>query len=290
LVGIVTDSACSLPPELAAAHGVRVVPMWLTIGGRQYQDGEVGLEEVVSRLGEGVTTSGPAPGELARAVRGADDGDGVVVLTVSRRMSSVYGAARLAALQAEEEGKKVAVVDTRTAAGGQGLVVLAASMAAREGSDLDGVVRAAEAAAAGTRLLATLPSLAHLARSGRVPGAAAWGSRWLGLQPVFEFKEGGVRPLRPARGRGAALERVLGALYRDATRHEGARTAQGGAGLHVAALHALCPEDAGWLLAGASRRVAPKSAFVAAFSSVMVVHTGPGLAGLAWRWEPNAKG
>jgi DegV family protein with EDD domain len=285
LVGIVTDSACSLPAELARAHGVRVVPMWLTIGGQQYQDGEVGLEEVAARLSEGVTTSGPAPGELARAAKEADEGDGVVVLTVSRRMSSVYEAARIAALQAEEEGEKVVVVDTGTAAGAQGLVVLAASMAAQGGCDLDGVVKAAEAAAARTRLLATLPSLSHLAQSGRVPGAAAWGARWLGLHPVFEFKEGGVRPLPPARGREAALARVLGAFSRDASGQARTLEPEGQPRLHVAALHALCPADAESLLAGASARVAPESEFVAAFSSVMMVHTGPGLAGLAWRWE-----
>ena len=31
--------------------------------------------------------------------------------------------------------------------------------------------------------------------------------------------------------------------------------------------------------------VEPATAFVAAFSSVMVVHTGLGLVGLAWWWE-----
>jgi DegV family protein with EDD domain len=251
--------------------------MWVTVGGEQYRDGEIGMEQLLAHLGEGFSTSGPAPGELAQAAQAADEGDGVVILTISRRMSAVYDAARVAARSLE--ANKVAVVDTGTAAGAQGLVVLAASRAARTGAALDDVVAAATAAAGRAKLVATLPSLAHLARGGRVPGAAAWGAQWLGLNPVFAYRGGKVRPLRPARGRRAALQRVFAAWERESS--------VGGAALHVAALHALEPATAEDLLARVSARVRPTSAFVGSFSPVMVAHTGPGLVGLAWWWEPE---
>jgi len=281
----VTDSACSLPPELACEHGVTVVPMWVTIGDHQYRDGALSMEEVLARMGEGLGTSCPAPGELARATVEADKGDGVVILTISRRMSGVYQAARVAAgLLGPGAGpggaERVAVVDTRTAAGAQGLVVLAASRAARTGLPLTSVVAAAQTAAARVRLLATLPSLEHLARSGRVPGAAAWGARWLGLNSVFEFRDGRTRPLRPVRGRRLACQRIV-ALWAREVRQMRRR----GASLHVAALHALELGTAEELLAEVGAIVEPASAFVGSFSPVMVAHTGPGLAGLAWWWE-----
>ena len=140
-VGLVTDSASSLPVDLADASGVTVVPMWVVIGGQQFRDGELSLAEVLERVGEGLSTSGPAPGELAQAAAAADRGDGVVILTLSQNMSGVYQSARLA--MDLLEGKKVAVVDTGTAAGAEGLVVLAAARAAREGLALDSVVEAA---------------------------------------------------------------------------------------------------------------------------------------------------
>lgn len=280
-VAVVTDSACSLPTELAAQEGVNIVPMWLTIGGRQYRDGELTLEEVVRRLPEGVTTAGPAPGELAQAVERADQGAGVLVLTVSRRMSAVYQAARLAVgLLEGEKGTKAEVVDTGTAAGGQGLVVLAASRAARAGLPLAEVVAAAQVAAVRARLVATLPSLAHLARSGRVPGAAAWGARWLGLAPLFEFVEGKARPLRPARGLEQAQRRMVSLLADEAARPENGRRA-----LQVAALHALNQAAAEEVLGLVDQRAHPAGSFMAPFSPVMVAHTGPGLVGLAWCWE-----
>src|SRR5437763_16661027 len=90
-VAIVTDSAAALPPELAAAHGIGIVPMWLTIDGRAVREGEIPRDELLSRTD--VKTSGPAPGETEDAVAnrlaagGADSG---VVLTITSTMSSTF--------------------------------------------------------------------------------------------------------------------------------------------------------------------------------------------------------
>jgi DegV family protein with EDD domain len=282
-VGVVTDSASSLPVDLAGANGVTVVPMWVAIGGQQYRDGELSLAEVLERAGEGLSTSGPAPGELAEAASAADQGDGVVILTLSQAMSGVYQSARLA--MDLLEGEKVAVVDTGTAAGAEGLVVLAAARAARDGLPLGSVVDEARRAADRVRLLATLPSLDYLARGGRVPGAAAWGARWLGLNPVFEFRESKVKPLRPARGSRLARQRIVDIWARDVEQQR-----RRGALLHAAALHAVEPAVAEELLAEVRRRYEPTTAFVGSFSPVMVAHTGPGLVGLAWWWDEPSSG
>jgi DegV family protein with EDD domain len=275
-VGVVTDSAASLPAQIATDLGVAVVPMWLTIGGQPYRDGDLSLEQVTARLGEGLSTSGPTPGEFSTAIGEVDQGEGVVVLTISQKMSSTYDAARVAAQLSEAN---VAVFDTGTAAGAEGLVVLAAASAASAGADVAGVEAAARRAASRVRLVATLPTLDHLARSGRVPGAAAWAGRWLGLNPLFEFRGGHVKPLRPARGRSAALERILAMWPQRPT---------AGSRLHVAAMHALDPDSAERLLARVWEELTPAVAFIGSFSPVMVAHTGPGLVGLAWWWEEPA--
>jgi DegV family protein with EDD domain len=253
---------------------VTVVPMWLTIGGKPVRDGELSLEEVVGRLGEGLSTSGPTPGEFAEAILTADQGDGVVVLTLAKEMSSTHDSARLATKLVEHGN--VELVDTGTAAGAEGLVVLEAARAAAQGRRLEEVAAAARRAMASVRLVATLPTLDYLARSGRVPGAAAWAGRWLGVNPLFEFKEGKVHPLRPALGQQAARERMLSMWAHD-------RPPEGR--LHLAAMHALDPTSAEELLSQVRERVEPASAFVGSFSPVMVVHTGPGLVGLAWWWD-----
>jgi DegV family protein with EDD domain len=276
-VGVVTDSACSLPADLARARGVRVVPMVVTSAGALRYDGDVGVAELVAVAGP-VTTSGPAPADLAAAIDAADDGHGVVVLTVSQHMSGTYQAARLAA---GLTGTPVAVVDTGTAAGAQGLVVLAAAARAERGASLPEVEAHAREVSRRVRLVATLPTLDHLARGGHVPQAVAWARRWLGLQPVLDFHAGHVRPLRPARTSDAAMSRILS---------QWERSRRPGMALHAAVIHALDPVRAERLRCAVLARQTPDDLFLGSFSAVMVAHTGPGLVGLAWWWEDVSYG
>lgn len=306
-VAVVTDSAAALPPDVAARLGVHVVPLWLLIGGERHRDGDLPLEAVVARFSEPISTSAPSPGEYAE-VMAQLRGDGpVVALTVSERMSSSFEAAVLAAkLVAGDAARvvdaawrtgaasssvalgpgadgapaaEVVVVDTDTAAGAQGLVVQAAAEAAGQGADLATVLAVIERVVDRVRLVATVADLERLAASGRVPEAARRIGDRLGVQPLFEFRHGRARPLRPAFSTAAARDRILRRCVADAP-PPGPRPGR----LHATVLHALDPEAA----ADLRRRVEaldPASCDTGPFSPVMVVHTGRGLAGLAWWWE-----
>jgi DegV family protein with EDD domain len=273
-VTVVTDSAASIPVELVSRLGIVVVPMSVIIGGTVYPDGQLGLDEVMSRVNEGVSTAGTNPGEFLEAIEPIE-GD-VVLLTISAQMSSTFEAARTAASLGDGRAH---VIDTRTASGGQGLVVLAAAAAAARGEPIDAVVAEAERVIQRVRLVATVQNLDRLIASGRVPGIAALANRWLGMQPLFEFREGRAHPLRPAFSRDAALDRMVATWHNTAAR---------GRRLHVAALHAEAEEEAKRLLKQVTTEVEPETSFVAPFNSVMVVHTGLGLVGLAWWWDAPA--
>src|SRR6266511_2960388 len=194
-VGIVTDSAATLPPELASGNEVAIVPMEVTINGRSNGDRRVPLQEVLRHLDDGVRTSSPSPGRFSSAIAAAEDGGGVLVLTVARSMSGTFQVASLAARRA---GGPTEVLDTGTAAGGEGLVVLAAARAARAGRPLQEVLEVARRASAGVRLVATLDDLRHLVAGGRLPRGVGWLAGILGVQPLFEFRGGAIRPLLPA--------------------------------------------------------------------------------------------
>jgi len=270
-VTILTDSAAALPRDLADRHAISVVPMWLNVDGEAYHEGDIPLGELLGRAD--VKTSSPTPGEFESAAREHLAADGELICTVASSMSATYDAAVLGTRELDD---RVRVLDTGTAAGAEALVVLAAADAAEHGAALEGVADAARQAASEVRLVATLPSLEHLVRSGRVPNIAGRAGRLLGIAPMFEFRNGRARPLRPAIGVPAALDRMVAAVRRD--RRPDSR-------LHVAALHAEAEDAASDLLARVSSTVEPATAFVASFGSVMIVHTGPGLIGLAWRWE-----
>jgi DegV family protein with EDD domain len=274
-VAVITDSAAAIPPELAAACGVIVVPLHLMVGAETVADGTISLAEVLERWDEGVTTAAPSPGEFLAAMARSRHDEGVI-LTVASRMSGTWNAARLACDSADVP---LSVIDTETAAGAQALVVLAAAEAAAAGADRAAVEAAAREAIGGVRLVAVVDGLDHLVRSGRVPGLAGWAGRMLGLQPLFEFRHGAARRLRPATSREAALGRIIGHCRRSG----------GGGGpnhrLHVVAMHAAAEADAEALLKRIhddAELVDPETELILEFSPVMAAHTGPGLVGLAW--------
>jgi DegV family protein with EDD domain len=283
-VTVVTDSAAALPPDLVARYDIRVVPLLLQVGTDRYRDGEISLDELVRRFDEPISTAAPSPGEFATVIADARRTGPVVTLTIAAGMSSTHDSAKLAAklvtdndprATGSSHGPDVAVLDTGTAAGAQGLVVLAAARAAAEGADHDEVVATAERVAGQVRLAASVADLERLARSGRVPDAARWIGDRLGVRPLFEFRDGRARPLRPAFSADAALDRIVQRCAAGADR---------GARLHVTVLHALNPEAAA-TLAERVRALEPVSFLIGPFSPVMVAHTGRGLAGLAWWWE-----
>jgi DegV family protein with EDD domain len=272
-VGIVTDSAAALPPALVEQFGITVVPMWLSVDGWAVPESDGALRDLL-RQPERVQTAAPTPGEFEAAIKDRlRTCEGVVVLTIAGTMSATYQAATLAA---QAIGGSVRVIDTATAAGAEALVVLAAAELAASGESMVAIEGQARHVIERVRLVATVPTLDQLVRSGRVPGVAAWAGRRLGINPLFEFRAGKVRRLRPALSADAASDRIVALIRRE-------RAAR--ARLHVVALHARAFGTAAALLERVRDEFDPITAFVGEFGPVMVVHTGTGLTGVAWWWE-----
>ena len=276
-VAVVTDSAASLAPDTVITRPIEIVPMGLVVGGVVYPDGQLEPAELLERAAhETVSTSAPSPGDFAKGVTAAGGEEGAVVVTVSSGMSASFAAARLAAGLFDPGA--VEVVDSGTAAGGQGLVALAAADAAAAGAGVAEVAAAARLAASRVRLLASLESLDYLARSGRVPSLVGRASGSLGLNMLFELSGGRVRPHAPAFGTEAALSRIERGM---------ARADRPGRRLQVAVLDAEAPSQAEALSRLILDRHPGADLFRAPFSSVMVAHTGPGLVGAAWWSGPG---
>jgi DegV family protein with EDD domain len=276
-VAVVADSAAALAPDLAAHWGITVVPMQLEVAGRPLSEADMPLDELVRHLDDGVQTSAPPPGAFVEAVRSALEAGSrsAVVLTVGSNLSSTYQSALTASRLVGDDGG-VRVVDTGTAAGAEGLVVLAAAQEAAAGGSLAEVEARAQLAAGEVRLVAAVEELKYLVRGGRLASGAARAGEHLGVRPVFELRRGKIRPLRPSLSADGALDQIL-AQWR--------RSVVEGADLHVAALHALRDEDAVVLLDKVRAEVEPVTALIGTFGPVMVAHTGPGVIGLAWWWE-----
>jgi len=274
---VLTDSAASLPEDTWAQLPIDVVPLTIVVDDVPVADGTISPDDIIRRAhAEPITTAGVSPGAFVERIAQEPADRPIVLATVSAKMSATHSAAVIAAAQFAPG--RVRVVDTGTAAGAQGLVVLAAARHAAAGASADEVVAQAVTVASRVHLVASLRSLEHLARSGRVPGVAAWAGTNLGLRAVFEFSGGSVIARRPAFSDAAALARMVERCRRDKP---------GDAVLHGAVLHAQAAARAHELACLVTKHLEPAELFVTTFTSVMTLHTGPGLVGLAWWWEPS---
>src|SRR5918998_4993248 len=154
-VAVVTDSTAYLPPELVDEYDIEVVPLYVVLAGRSGREGrDIGPSDVAHALSvrrQQVSTSRPSPGDFVAAYRRRLDAgaDRLVSIHLSAQLSGTWDAARLAASQVGEH--VVTVVDSRSAAMGNGFAVLAAARAAAAGADAAAVTAAARETAAATR-------------------------------------------------------------------------------------------------------------------------------------------
>jgi len=273
---VITDSTAAIPRELIDQLDIRVVPMRVEVGGTSYLDGELSPEQLVGHLEEGLKTSAPSPGDFVEMLRATSE-DGAIVLTVASRLSATYESA-LTAVRISGHKDRITVIDSKTAAGGQGLVVLAAAKAAAEGLSLDAVAKRAVEVSQRVHLVAAVAHVRYLVRGGRMPTTIARAGEALGLQILFELRKGRIYPVFPRLSETGAIDQILAQLERT-------RPKSPGSVLHASVLHSMRPdaaEELKGLIEGHGEHV---DVFVTSFGSVMLAHTGPGILGLAWWWE-----
>lgn len=274
-VAVVTDSAAYLPADLIEGYGIHVVPLYVVLAGRSGREGEdigpADVARVLSSRGQTVSTSRPTPGDFVAAYRRAlDEGaERLVSVHLSSELSGTWDAARLAASQVGEH--IVTVVDSRSAAMGNGFAVLAAARSAAAGADAATVARTAREMAAATRTLFVVDTLEHLRRGGRIGAAASVLGSALAIKPVLHVLDGRVVPLEKVRTTARAMHRLV----------QRAVEAAGDGPVSIAVHHLAAPEKAERLAAELREQLpAIRELHVSELGAAIGAHVGPGAFGV----------
>lgn len=211
-VAVVTDSAASLPPELAQRWGVRVVPLQVVVDGVSHAEGaEISPEEVLADLlaGLSVTTSQPSAAAFEQAYQHAEraGATAIVAVLISGKLSGTASAAEAAAAGV---GIPVTVVDSGSVAMATGYAAIAAGALALTGADADAVAHEARRVALSAMCMFTVDDLDFLRRGGRVSPTVAAVGKVLGVRPLLEIIDGEValldRVRTTQRARAALIE------------------------------------------------------------------------------------
>ena len=173
------------------------------------------------------TTGGSAPAEDAADHLAAVDrrlprrstsrcssgGDDIVSIHLAGGMSG-HGARRPSrpASSSATGAERVHVIDSATACGGEGLVVLAAAAAAaRRAPTRAAVAERARRARDGLKMWFAIDTLEYLRRGGRIAGAQAWLGSALKIKPILTV-ESEITPVERVRTSRRAFERMVDLL------------------------------------------------------------------------------
>jgi DegV family protein with EDD domain len=274
---VVCDTTAYLPDALVAEREIQRISLYVSIDDRQ--EAEAGITDFADfyerlRASEGgATTSQPSIGDFAAVYEPLlEAGREIVSIHISAGISGTFEAAVQARDRLGEEGKggeRIRVFDSRSAAGGMGLCVLAASAAAAAGGDSEAVLARAERAREELKMWFAIDTLEYLRRGGRIGGARAWIGSALKIKPILTLEEE-ITPIERVRTRNRSIERLRDYARQ---RHEDGYDAW-------VVQHIQDFDTAGGLIDDAREIFGCEPTFVSEIGAVLGAHVGPGLLGI----------
>jgi DegV family protein with EDD domain len=274
-VAVIVDSSSCITKEVAEAYHLRVVPLHLMWGKKEYADWiDLTPAEFYSRLRTEKevwpTTSGSVQGEFLKVfeeLRGKFDG--VVAVTLSPDTPS---AGYRSAIMAKDmtEGFPIEVVDSHSTTTALGLVATAAAKAATAGSSLEEVVKAAQSVIPKMNLFFNVGSITYFLKGGRITESEV-GSKEDSY--VITTKEGKITPIEKYATREEARRR-LRELLKEKARKE--------MPLHAAVFHAAAREEAEEFKKGIASQYNCAELWIGEASPVVAIHLSPDSLGVAF--------
>jgi DegV family protein with EDD domain len=274
---VVCDTTAYLPDALVAERGIQRISLYVSIGDRQEAEAEItDFADFYERLRAsegGATTSQPSIGDFVSVYEPLlEAGREIVSIHISAGISGTFEAAVQARDRLIEEGKggeRIHVFDSRSAAGGMGLCVLAASAAAAAGGDGEAALARAAQAREELKMWFAIDTLEYLRRGGRIGGARAWIGSALKIKPILTLEEE-ITPIERVRTRNRSIERL-----RDYARRHHEEGFDAWVVQHIQDF-----DTADKLIDDAREIFGCEPAFVSEIGAVLGAHVGPGLLGI----------
>jgi len=257
---IASDSTCDLSEEIINKYGIRILPLKVNLGDRQYTDGVDIDPDFIYKYYQ---DNGELPKTSAVNISDFKDffdsltqnGNAVVFFTISSHMSSTYANACLAAKDYED----VYIVDTKNLSTGGGLLVLSACDMAREGKNAKDIASACECLTEYIDASFVIDKLEFLYKGGRCSALEAFGANLLQLKPCITVRNGKMSVGKKYRGKfSATLEKYITDQIGDASDIDLSR---------VFVTHAGCDESIYTACAEQVRKIAP-------FKEVLITRAG----------------
>jgi len=270
-VRILTDSACDLEPSYLESLGITVVPLTIHFGSESYIDGyemrgrffwdKLRTSQEIPR------TSQPSVGAFVEAFdRLTRDGSAVVAILLSQVLSGTYQAAVTAA--SEFPARRLAILNSKTASIGYGLVVLEARDLAERGASFEEVRDESQAMVDRLLTMYSVDTLDYLYKNGRIGRAIHFWGSILNLKPILMLDgEGYVSGVERVRGKSKVIPKMI---------ELAGERIPFGSKVKLGMCHGDVPEEGAKLVAAAKEKWDVVRTVETEIGGVIGIHNGPG--------------
>lgn len=193
---IVVDSCCELPEEFLKDDRFERVPLGLEVGDYQILDDENFCQkeflQKVAEYPKCPRSSCPSPERFMEACHA--EAQHVYCVTLSSHLSGSFNSAVLGRKLYEEKygGKKIHVVDSQSASGGETQLALKLMELEEEGLPFEKIVEKIEAFRDSMKTYFILDNLETLRKNGRLSGVKALVASTLNIKPVMAGNKGEI--------------------------------------------------------------------------------------------------
>ena len=203
-IGIVTEEAADLPPDIIEKHQIAIVPVKLDWPDLEKMPGENTFQKMRELEKRGIKsfgkTSQPSPNDFLEKYKNQlEKFDKIICITLTSKLSGTYNSANLAKkFLNSKDGERIFVVDSLNGTAGQSLLVLKAIDLINEDKTIGEIIAELEKLIPKVRLLLMLSDPKWIEASGRISHLVANLMRKMaqaGIRPLLALKEGIVAPV-----------------------------------------------------------------------------------------------
>jgi DegV family protein with EDD domain len=275
MIHLVTDSSAYLEPDLREKYRVHIISLKICWED-QTRDEEGGITKedfycLLDDVATAPTTSQPSAGEFIALYEPliANPDDEVISIHISEGLSGTVPNA-LAAAQ-ELDPARIHVVDSRTAAIGLLIMVVAAGEAIAAGKSVPEILAMLDRMVVESCAYFTVENLAYLHKGGRIGAASRFLGTLLNIKPILYIHEGKIAALDKTRTSSRARRRVIDEVA----------GIVGNQRVRACIAHIQAPEGAAELVAQVNERLNCHAVYIQEVGPAIGSHVGPGFVGVA---------
>lgn len=279
-IGIVTDSASDIPPEILDRYRIVQIPFGINFGTRSYLDklnlSSAGFYRLLRQDPIHPVSSQPSPIAVKSALDLACSGyERVIAVHLSDKLSGIY---RTALSQANKDHpESVAVLDSRQLSVTEGLVTYRVAKAIESGMSFEEIIATAPTWSDNTTIYTDINTLKYMVRGGRVPPLAGFIASLLNLKPIVSLdKNGKALVYGKSFSRAQNMRKIIKIIKTEL---------QSRAVWEYAIVHAEAEERARQYAELLTSLIGKEPAWIMPLSPVVGVHNGPGTVGIGVSYD-----